>query len=101
MAESSYKKFSQLLLLLLRDMEGMIVISCKVIALQFSEIQNNYFCWTSRKLLIMCFDHVFVGLHESFWSCTDYGAVSSNADSIMTVIMTVIPFVMSFPPTEF
>ena len=53
MAESSYKKFSQLLLLLLRDMEGMIVISCKVIALQFSEIQNNYFCWTSRKLLIM------------------------------------------------
>ena len=27
MAESSYKKFSQLLLLLLRGMEGMIVIS--------------------------------------------------------------------------
>ena len=46
MAESSYKKFSQLLLLLLRDMEGMIVISSggtgQGNALHFSEIQNNY-----------------------------------------------------------
>ena len=66
MTENSYKKSLPLLLLLLRGMEGMMVISCKVIAIQFSEIQNNYFCWTSRKLLIMGFDHVFVGPHKSF-----------------------------------
>ena len=46
MTESSYKKFSPLLLLLIRGMECMIVISSggtgQGNALHFSEIQNNY-----------------------------------------------------------